>query len=148
AQLAPRSPWRSGAAFFDAMSYLLEGDGDTADDRLADAVDLSLRARAMPIAARAMAERAVVAIDRHDWHAADVFAREALAVVETERIETFLDSTVVFAVAARTAAHHGQLEQARRLLLLAHQLRPKCTTFFPLSAQFLVQLAHGLLEVS
>ncbi len=148
AQLGPRSPWRSGAVFFDAMSYLLEGDADTADRRLADAVDVSLDARAMPIAARAMAERAVVAIERHDWGQADAHAREALAVVEAERIETFLDSTVVFAVAARVAAHEGRLEPAKRLLVLASRLRPKCTTFFPLAAQFLVQLAHAYLAVA
>jgi LuxR family transcriptional regulator, maltose regulon positive regulatory protein len=148
AQLAPGSPWCSGAVFFEAMSHLLEGDVDTADRRLADAVDISLQARAMPMAARAMAERAVVAIERHDWDEADAHARDALAVVEAERIETFLDSIVALAVAARSAAHHGRLEEARRLLTLASRLRPKCTAFFPLSAQFLVQLAHAYLGVA
>jgi LuxR family transcriptional regulator, maltose regulon positive regulatory protein len=95
-----------------------------------------------------MAERAVVAIERHDWGQADAHAREALAVVEADRIETFLDSTIVFAVAARVAAHEGHLEPAKRLLVLASRLRPKCTTFFPLSAQFLVQLAHAYLAVA
>jgi LuxR family maltose regulon positive regulatory protein len=126
----------------------LEGDGETADRRLADAVDVSLDARAMPIAARAMAERAIVAIERHDWDAADSHARDALAVVEAERIETFLDSTVVFAAAARVATHEGYLERAKQLLVLASRLRPKCTPFFPLSAQFLVQVAHAFLGVA
>jgi hypothetical protein len=102
----------------------------------------------MPIAARAMAERAVVAIERRDWGEADAHAREAVAIVEAERIETFLDSTVVLAVGARTAARHGRLDEAKRLIMLAHPLRPKCTAFFPLSAQFLLQLAHALLEVA
>jgi LuxR family maltose regulon positive regulatory protein len=148
ARLGPRSPWRSGAVFFEAMSYLLDGDLDAADGRLADAVDLSLRARALPIAARAAAERGVVAIERHDWSAASEHARDALAIVEDGQIETFADATVVLAVAARTAAHEGDLQEAKRLLVLASRLRPKCTDFFPLSAQFLVQLAHAYLELA
>ena len=148
AQLAPGSPWRSSAVFFDAMSYFLQGDAETADDRLADAVEVSLRAGAMPIAARAFAERAALAIGRHEWSAADACAREAMAVVEAEHIETFLDSTVVLAVSARTKAHFGELEQAKQMLVLASRLRPKCTDFFPISAQYLIELAHAYLEVA
>ena len=148
AQLAPGSPWRSSAVFLDAMSYFLRGDADTADDRLADAVEVSLRSRAMPIAARALAERAALAIRRHEWSAADTCAREAMAIVEDGHIETFLDSTVVLAVSARTSAHFGDLERARRMVVLASRLRPKCTAFFPISAQYLVELAHAYLEVA
>ena len=62
-----------------------------------------------------LAERAVVAIERHDWHAAESFADEALAIVQAGHCEDYLTSTLVYAVAGRTAVHRGDVARPRSM---------------------------------
>ena len=73
----------------------------------------------MATAAPALAERAVVAIERHDWSAADAFAEDALAIVRDAHLDGYLVATLVHAVAARTAVHRGDVSQAKE-----HVARP------------------------
>ena len=147
ARLAPTSPWRGPALYLEAMSHLLAGDGD-ADPLLARAVEVCLRGGFLPTAAPALAERAVLAIERHDWSAADTLAQQAVAVLRDGHLEGYLVGTLVHAVAARTAAHRGDVAAASAHVARASRVRPMCTAGLPLSAQYLIQLAHAYLELA
>jgi LuxR family maltose regulon positive regulatory protein len=148
AGLAPGSPWSGSALFLVAMSRLLDGDGiDAIDPILGRAVEVSVGTSNLPTAAAALAERAVLAIERHDWSAGAVFASEGVAIVRDADLHAFLHSTLVHAVAARVAVHEGDLGTAKEQVVRASRLRPLCSAAAPVSAQFLLQLAHAYLEL-
>ena len=130
-RLAPDSPFQGSALFLEAISYLFDGDVDAADPILARAAEVCLRMGGIPTASLAVAERAVVAIERHDWHAAESFADEALAIVQAGHCEDYLTSTLVYAVAGRTAVHGGDVAGATDHVARASRLRPLCTYIFP-----------------
>jgi LuxR family maltose regulon positive regulatory protein len=145
--LALGSPLRGPAVLFEGVSYLLAGDHDAADRVLAHAVDVCLPIGAAPGAAPALAERAVVAIERGDWSTAEAFTARALTIVHDAHLEDYLSTIVVLAVAARIAAHRGDVVLAKHYVTRASRLRPLCTYAFPPSAHLLLQLGHAYLEL-
>jgi LuxR family maltose regulon positive regulatory protein len=147
AGLAPGSPWGGSALFLVAMSRLLDGDDpDAIDPVLASAFDVSVGTSNMPTAASALAERAVLAIERQDWSAGSAFASDAVAIVRDADLHGLLHSMPVHAVAARVAVHEGDLATAKEHVVRASRLRSLCSAAAPVSAQFLLQLAHAYLE--
>jgi LuxR family maltose regulon positive regulatory protein len=148
ARLASASPFRSPALLFAALSHLLNGDDGAADPILARAVEVSVRAGATPTTAPALAERAVLAIERHDWGTAETFTHEAVAVVRDGNLDGYLAAMLVHAVAARTAVHRGDVTQAKEHVARASRLRPLCGAATPASALFLLQLANAYLELA
>jgi LuxR family transcriptional regulator, maltose regulon positive regulatory protein len=147
--LPPTSPWCGPALFMIAMSELLGGDEqDVVDSILGRAVEVSRRMGIMPTAAAASAERAVVAMDRHEWAAAATYASDAVAIVRDGNLDGYMYATVVEAVAARTALHEGDLARAKEHVVRASRLRPLCSAAAPFSGQFLIQLAHAYLELA
>jgi LuxR family maltose regulon positive regulatory protein len=147
-RLAPGSRWSGPALVYVALSQLLDGDNDAADAILARAVEVCLGAGLMATAAPALAERSVVAIERHDWTTAETFADEALTIVGDAHLDGYLVATLVHAVAARTAVHRGDVAQAKEHVARATRLRPLCSAAFPVSGRWLLQLAHAHLELS
>jgi LuxR family maltose regulon positive regulatory protein len=147
-RLAPASPFLGGALFLEGVSYVFDGELDTADPILAHAFDVCLRTGGVPTASLALAERAVVAIDRHDGPAAGTLADQAVALIEDGHCQGYLTSMLVYAVAARTAVHRGDVALARDHAARASRLRTLCTYAFPSSAQFLLQLGYALLELA
>ena len=146
-QLSMHSPLRGPATALGGLAALLQGDLAEADSLLAAAVEHCLRSGNFPGAAAAEAERAVIALDRGDRAAAAALADSALAIVEKGHIEAYVHSTVVYAVAARTAALAGDMHEAQSHVVAGARLRPRCTAAVPWSAQFLVQLAHAYLAL-
>lgn len=147
-RLAPGSPWSGPAMFMVAMSRLLGGDDvDAIDDLLQRTVDVAIGTKSMPTAAAALAERAVIAIERHDWVTAAAFSSEAVAIEGRASLDAVLHTLVVHAVAARVAVHHGDADAARVSVARAGQLRPLCSAAAPFSAHFLLQLAQADVEM-
>jgi LuxR family transcriptional regulator, maltose regulon positive regulatory protein len=148
ARLAPGSPWCGSALFLVAMSRLLDGDGiDAIDPVFGRAVEVSVATSSLPTAAAALAERAVLAIERHDWSAGAAFASDAVAIVRDADLDALLQSTLVYAVAARVAVHEGEIATAMEHVVRASRLRPLCSAAAPFSAQFLLQLSHAYHEL-
>ena len=89
-------------------------------------------------------------LERSPWQvsqlARNVAAPERCSKPVIARLEGYVQAVPVFAVAARTEAHRGEIGRARQHVVLASRLRPLCTAALPISAQFLVQLAHACLE--
>ncbi len=144
--LGPGSPFRATMAHLEGVSYALEGQFDRADAVLAHALELADAMDNMPFASLIIAERCVVATERGEWTVADGFARRALRIVEDGRFDGYWTSALVFATAARSAAHGGDMPTARRLARRAAQLRPLLTYALPVvSVQALVELARAYL---
>jgi LuxR family maltose regulon positive regulatory protein len=146
-ELSTLSPLRSTATALEGVGAVLQGDLQGADLLLAAGAELCRRTGNAPALAVALAERAVIAFERGDGDSAVALSEEALGVVAGEHLESYVEATVVYAVAARTAAMAGQAERARGHTAAAARLRPRCTAAIPWSAQFLCQLALAYLAL-
>ena len=67
ARLDPRSSFQVTAMFFEGLSYQLDDQPDAADERFARTIELSRHVSLPPATVMALGERAVLAIERHDW---------------------------------------------------------------------------------
>ena len=76
------SPLASNVVPAARESHLGVGDLDSADGQLAEAVDMAEGSGAAASGALALAERAVVAIDRGEWTQAELLAEQARSVVQ------------------------------------------------------------------
>jgi LuxR family maltose regulon positive regulatory protein len=142
------SPYRATMLHTVGLSHLIEGDPDRADPFFASAVQDALGAEATPLAALVLAERCLVAIARADWPAAEMFADEALAIVENGGLQDYWTSALVYAAAARTALHQGQQQQARSRSAHAARLRPLLVSTIPVvSVQALLELARAYIAL-
>jgi LuxR family transcriptional regulator, maltose regulon positive regulatory protein len=130
------------------MSYFLAGDVDTADAIWAHAVDVSVYFGAWPAAAGASALRATIAIERRDWTAARSLVERALAIDEAAHLEHYSHASVVYAAAARTCIHDGNVVEARAHVARAARLRPLLTYALPWSAAFLLEIGRVYLELA
>jgi LuxR family maltose regulon positive regulatory protein len=146
--LSPVSPYRATMVHTIGLSRLLEDDVDGADLAFAEAYDLAMAAKAFPLAAMVLAERHLVAQERGDRLGADAEIERAVRLVDQAGVGSFWTSALVFATAARSAAHRGELLEARRHARQAARLRPLLTHLLPVvSVQTLIQLAHAYVEL-
>ncbi len=145
--LGALSPLRGPAMALEGVAALIQGDLDAADTLLDAAAELCRRSGNTPGHATSLAERAVIALDRGDYAGAHALSAQAVEAVATGHVESYAQATVVYAVAARTAAQAGEVEIARGHVTASARLRPRCTAAIPWSAQFLVQLAQAYLAI-
>jgi LuxR family transcriptional regulator, maltose regulon positive regulatory protein len=125
------SLWRAPAQLLLGISQLLAGDHSVADRMLAGAVEVAQDTGATVAASVAMAERAILAIGRQEWRAAETLVEQARSVVANAHLEACVTSLVVYAAGARVAIHRGRLDQAEQDLARADQLRPLATHALP-----------------
>ena len=148
AGLSPSSPWRTAAMVMEGAAGVLEGRTDRADAILAHAVEVGTHAGALPAASTALAERALAAMQRGDWPTADALADQALGMLAAGRLEGYIMSALVHAVAARTALRRGDVPAAKSHLARAAGLRPMLTYAVPWGAvQTLVELGRAYLAL-
>ena len=87
-------------------------------------------------------------MDRDEWDQADDLAEQALATLRAGRLDNYVMSPLIYAVAARTAVHRGDLGSAREQLALAANLRPLLTYAMPHRAvQTLLELGRAHLAL-
>jgi LuxR family maltose regulon positive regulatory protein len=125
--LAPASQWRGTAAAVLGLADLLNGDPDTADRHLADAVEVGRHLGAATATAAALAFRALIAIRRDDWPAAEALLQHAGSVIDRGRLHSYPTVALNHALLARTAVHRRDLETARREIAAAERLLPTLT---------------------
>jgi LuxR family maltose regulon positive regulatory protein len=144
AGLDPGSPWLATAILLEGIGYLLDGQADRADPILEHAAEVAAEARAMPAASAALAQRSIVAMDRDEWDQAGTLAERALWVMRAGRLDNYVMSPLIYAVAARTATHRGDVALAREQLAQAAKLRPLLTYAMPHRAvQALLELGRA-----
>jgi LuxR family maltose regulon positive regulatory protein len=148
AGLGPASQWRVTALALEGVAGMLAGEGDRADPVLADAVEVGTDASAWPATSTALAERCVLAIARGNWTQAEALAGQALAILQAGRLDDYIMSPLVRAMAARTALRRGDLAAAREHLARAARLRPLLTHAIPwLAVQTLLELGRAYLAL-
>ncbi len=147
-ELSPWSPFLPGAILLEGLSFVLAGDHATADPILAHAHDVAVDVGALPTAAVALAERALIAAGAEDGIEAEALAMRAAAIIEQHGLEDCLEAAIVFAVSARRAIQSGDAATGRTYLDRASHLRPLLTYAAPWTAQFQLELARAYLELA
>jgi LuxR family maltose regulon positive regulatory protein len=145
----PGSPWFPAAMATLGIAHALTGAADVAVKELGLAARLGAEGRPPTAAVGALAELALLAVDRGDWLDADEKAGQAVNLIETAGMEEHLFSILGYAAAARIAAHQGNQMTARRH---AGTVRRMNTTFSPavipwMSAQVAIALAETFLDL-
>jgi LuxR family maltose regulon positive regulatory protein len=148
AGLSPTSPWRTTALLLEGVADLLDGHPDQADPILAHAVELGTHTGALPAASTALAERCIIAMERQEWSQAETLAEQAVAMLQTGRLNDYIMSALGHTVAARTALHRGDVSAAKAHLVQAVRLRPLLTYAIPsLGVQTLLELGRAYLAL-
>jgi LuxR family transcriptional regulator, maltose regulon positive regulatory protein len=152
AGLASGSPWWATALLLEGVANVLAGEADRADPILAHAAERAIHIGALPTAAAALAQRALVAIERHDWIQAETLIERALELARVGQLSDYEMSPLIHALAARTALHLGDVPRAQDHLARAARLRRRLTAAMPhRAAQTLLELARvhlGLTDVA
>ena len=124
------------------------GHLDDVGEALAHAAEVATEVGALPVAAIALAERSLVAIEGQDWKQAAALAERAAGVVRTGGLDGYVASALVHAVVARVAAHQGDVPSAQEQLARATRLRPLLTYALPyLAVQALLELGRACLAL-
>jgi LuxR family maltose regulon positive regulatory protein len=143
------SLWRAPAQLLLGISQLLAGDLAVADRVLAEAAEVAQDSGATVAASVALAERAILAIGRQDWQAAQTLVAQARSVVASAHLEACVTSLMLYAAGVRVAIHHGDLDQADQDLARAQQLRPQATRALPYYAvQARLELTRAYLALT
>jgi LuxR family maltose regulon positive regulatory protein len=142
------SPWRPMASVQLGMAYLLVGDRLAAEREFDDAVE-EATAAGDDAATVALAERAALAIARGQWTEAEVLTGRACSIVRRGRLEEYVTSVLLYAIAARSAIHRGELAQARENLGRAQRLRGRVTAALPVyAAQTRLELVRAYIALT
>ena len=144
--LSPASPYCATMLHTQAMASLLQGRLSEADTLFARAYDVSDGFGAVPLVAMVLAEQSTVAAELgHGLRAAGLI-EQAVKLVDSQHLESYWTSALVFATAARTAAQAGRTGEARQLARRAARLRPLLSSALCVaSLQACIELAEAYL---
>jgi LuxR family maltose regulon positive regulatory protein len=138
----------SQASLMQGVAGVLADDFDVADAYLDEATVAAARAGAPETLAIALGERALVAMSRSMWSAAESFARGARQALSDAGIETSFATALVCAMRARVSIHRGDLEAARQATAEGERTRHLLTHALPhLAAQARIELARASLAL-
>jgi anti-anti-sigma factor len=140
---------RAPAVLLLGISYLLVEDLDSADGLLAEAVEVAEDTGMADIAGVALAERAVVAIDRGAWDRAELLIEHGRSLLGQAFRADHVTNVLLYALSARLAIRQGDLPRAQTDLANAQRLRPHLTVALPIYAvQARLELARALLALT
>ncbi len=125
---------RAPALLVLGMAHLGAGAPERADAILADTVEVAEDAGATVAGVDALAERAVLAMRRDDWHQAELLVERGRTVIREARLDDYVTTILLYAAAARVAIHRGDVPPARDHLARAQRLRPQMTHAVPFYA--------------
>jgi LuxR family maltose regulon positive regulatory protein len=144
--LSPASPFRAAMLHTEGLAELLDGALDRADDLFVEAIESAELARAEPVVAMDLCERAAISAEHGDWPTAVDAVRRASAIVADGGFGAYWTSAIVHAWAARVAVHLGLRADAVDHTRRALALRPLLTYALPVvSTQALLATAHACL---
>ena len=148
-RLSPASPHRAAMLHTEGISYLLEGDPDRADPILAHAVDVAVASRCGAVRrSRPRRARPSPPANAATGPRPRRSPKQALTIVRDGHFDDYWTSALVYAWAARIAAHRGDVAQARQHVSQAARLRPLLTYVLPVvSAQALLELGRAYLAL-
>jgi LuxR family maltose regulon positive regulatory protein len=86
----------------------------------------------------------LLVIARGNWTRAEILAERGRSIVRRARLEEYVTSVLLYAVAARTAIDRGEPGRAREDLVRVQRLRPQITHALPLfAAQMHLELVRA-----
>jgi len=148
-ELSPFSEWRPAALVLAGAATLLLGDRDEGDAILAAAADSAAAIGALDLHALALAERALVALDRGEHRPVRALVSEATEVAVAGGLDAYPTTTLLLAIRARAALRDGRSAEALADLTRATELRPRLTHSLPwLAVQARLQLALAHLALA
>src|SRR4051794_14087065 len=125
------------------VANLLLGDGERAEARFIDALELTDETLRPPIFSVISGYLALLCSERGDWNAAEALVARALSVVHRGHAESHITSALVFALTARVALHRRAPPRARAHLGEAQRLPPLLSHAMPWYAvETLLQMAE------
>jgi LuxR family maltose regulon positive regulatory protein len=140
--------WRATAFLGGGVQALLGGDTDTAELLLARAIDYGIEDGGIPAVTTALGLRAHVATLRADWGNAEELTRRARSLISEYGLESYVTSTIPFAMSARVAIHRGATTAAQADIAHVHRIRPALTAAIPyLAARARLELVHAYLAM-
>lgn len=143
------NPWRVIALVMAGIIRLVAGSPDAADATFVQVVEMGRDASAPAATSVALAQRALIALDRGDQDAARDLAGAAYELVGDGSMQDLVTNVLVFAVSARIATRAGDVAQAKKVLTQAQRLRPSLTYAIPhLAVQARLELVRTLLQLS
>ena len=138
------SPFWPTAAVLLALSHQFSGDDERADDLLAEVAEMAVALELSNPGSLAFSLRALIAIERQDWVAAEELTERAESIARRARMEDYPLNAVVLAASARFAIHRGEQSRADQHLARAQRLRPQLTrALAPFSIHVRIQLARA-----
>lgn len=147
--LGSGSDWVPTFMGAEACALMCAGDLDLADSVWAQAAQIAQTTPALPFASTALAERALIAVERDDWEHADELVEDSLALVRTGGLDHYITSALAFVLSCRLAARKGLVEEALALTGRMSTLRPRLSSALPvLSTQVLLETAKAYVELA
>jgi LuxR family transcriptional regulator, maltose regulon positive regulatory protein len=146
--LGAGSAFRAGAMLLEALSFLLDGDTEAAEPLLEHTAAVGQYFRAFPAAVVALAERALLAVNRDDWEEARRLAAAALTLVTEHHLDAYLEAAPAYVAGARVALHDHDRSTAEDMVAQAARLRPLLTYAVPATALFQFELARTYLALA
>jgi LuxR family maltose regulon positive regulatory protein len=135
------------APLLQGIARILCGDPEDGEAFLEKAISIE-DAGAPELRARALCQRSLLAMTRHDWKAAEAFACQAQSALHASRDKDGYTTPLVCAARARVAAHRGESCGARDQLVRAQRLRHLLTCALPVIAvQARIELARVYLAL-
>jgi LuxR family maltose regulon positive regulatory protein len=130
------------APLLQGIARILCGDAEDGEAFLEKAIGIE-DAGAPELRARALCQRSLLAMARHEWKTAEALACQARSVLSESRDENGYTVPLVCAAQARVAAHRGDTCAAREQLVRAQRLRHLLTCALPVIAvQARIELAR------
>ena len=143
-----RGSWRDFALWQMAFARLTIGDASGADAALADAAVAARSSGDLAILYCVLGHRALLAVERGDWDAANALIAEGDAIDPVPKIDGYLSSVPSRVVHIRLMIHRGEIAAARHELARATALRPLLSAAAPAGAvQLLLALARAHIAV-
>lgn len=148
-ELQHLSEWTPGSLGAVALATVATDGLNVADPILADALWRGESVAAHPLSTAAKGIRAVTAIRAEDWVTAEELSASAIEEIELSGLSSYVTSCLPYVVAARVAAHRGDVDTAQTSLGLASAMRHRLTVAVPiLSVLTLQEQASAYVEVA
>src|SRR4029079_5179076 len=137
----PGSPWHTMSSLLLGSACVLLGDRDGAVQAFERAARLG-REDAWPGSSFALGQRALLAVDEHDWRTAASCDEDARELIDSAGLETAVTSLPAYIASALVALHRGNVQAARIDGAVALRLyrRPSPIAFSWLAAQMAIRL--------
>lgn len=141
--------WQPAGFALEGFAHLWDGDAERAEPLLARSASMGGRLQLLNAMTIALSGQAAIAVGQGDWEKAEQYIAESLDQIHRYGLERYVTSALTFALAARCAAHQGQIDLARRRLAHATTIRPSLTTATPgISVHALLEMARAHLALS